>query len=312
MRIAIIGSGAIGCLYGAYLSRKNEVYMICRRKEAADAIRRDGLTVHEPDGSAVRYAEAKAILTGECPGSFDLTVIIVKSFDTENAISANLDLVRNSRMLMTLQNGGGNDAVLARYVPMERVIIGTTRHNSVNLGNGNIRHSGSGTTFIGSNVEDADLSEVAAAFEEAGFETVVSDDIQRIVWSKLFVNLSINSFTAITGTPIGAMVESEYAWSYAETLVREAIDVAAAEGIRFSAGEVLESIRKTCLEVASGYSSMSQDVMNCRKTEVDRINGFVVERAKVHNIPAPYNAFVQNLIHVIESTYPYRKQKPAD
>lgn len=134
-------------------------------------------------------------------------------------------------------------------------------------------------------------------------ETIVSDDIQRIIWSKLFVNLSINSFTAITKSPIGSMIDNVHSWFFAEKLICEAIDVAEAEGQHFSYLEVLDSVHKTCETVSTGFSSMSQDIMNCRKTEIDVINGFVVDRANAHNVPAPYNTFVRNLIHAIENTY---------
>ncbi|MBO4336978.1 MAG: 2-dehydropantoate 2-reductase [Lachnospiraceae bacterium] len=303
MRIAIIGSGAIGCLYGAYLSRDNEVYMLCRRQKVADSINRDGLTIFEPDGTEGRYPNVRACLSGECSADVDLIIVIVKGADTKSAMEANLNIIRDDTWVMTLQNGGGNDMRLAEFVPMERIIIGTTRHNSVNLDNGNVRHSGSGATHIGSNVKGTDLSAIANVFEKAGLETVVSDDIQRIIWSKLFVNLSINTFTAITKSPIGSMIDNEYAWNFAEKMICEAIDVAEAEGQHFSYLEILDSVHKTCEAVSTGFSSMSQDVMNCRKTEVDVINGFVVERASVHNVPAPYNTFVRNLIHSIENTY---------
>ena len=85
--------------------------------------------------------------------------------------------------------------------------------------------------------------------------------------------------------------------------VADAIDVAEAEGHHFSYREVLNSIHKTCEDVAEGFPSMLQDIMNCRRTEVDAINGYVVERARAHNVPAPYNTFVRNLIHAIENTY---------
>ncbi len=151
--------------------------MLCRRKSVADAIERDGLTVFEPDGSVGCYMTVHGCLSGECPGPVDLAIIIVKASDTATAIEANLNIIGDKTLVMTLQNGGGNDRIIARYVPMERVVIGTTKHNSVNLDNGNIRHSGSGDTCIGSNVPDADLSGIVRLFEEAGLATVVSDDI---------------------------------------------------------------------------------------------------------------------------------------
>lgn len=303
MKIAIIGSGAIGCLYGAYLSRNNDVCMICRRQETAEAIERDGLLVYEPDRKCHTYKNVRAFLSGECTEIVDLAIIIVKTSDTRNSIESNLAMIGENTLVMTLQNGGGNDQILSEYVPMERIILGTTRHNSVNLGNGVIRHSGSGETYIGSNADNKDIESVADAFNNAGLDTVISDDIKRIIWSKLFVNLSINTFTAITKAPIGFLIDNDYSWFYPEKLIREAIDIAAAEGIRFDSEDVLKQLRKTCEEVGSGFSSMSQDVMNARMTEVDSINGYVVERGKAHGVSVTYNEFVVNLIHAIEQSY---------
>ena len=104
---------------------------------------------------------------------------------------------------------------------MERILVGTTRHNSVNLDKGNIRHSGSGVTFIGSNTNSSCADDIVGVFNKSGLESEKSDDIQRIIWSKLFVNLSINSFTAITKAPIGSMIENEHAWFFAEKLIHE-------------------------------------------------------------------------------------------
>lgn len=303
MKIAVLGSGAIGCLYGAYLSKNNDVHMICRRQKVMDAINKEGLTVFEPDGSKVSYPKVQASLSGECQADVDLILVIVKAFDTESAMEANRNLIKDHTMIMTLQNGGGNDLKLAEFVPMDRVIIGTTRHNAVNLDNGNIRHSGSGTTYIGSNIKGTELGEIARTFKEAGLETIVNDDIQRIIWSKLFFNLSANTFTAITKAPFGTLIHDDYAWGFAKKLISEAIEVAKAEGQHFSLQEVLDYVHSTCEAVATGFSSMSQDVMNCHKTEIDAITGFVVDRANAHHVPAPCNTFVRDLVHSIENTY---------
>jgi 2-dehydropantoate 2-reductase len=317
MKIAIIGSGAIGCLFGAYLSKNNEVHMICRRQKVADTINIEGLTIFEPDEPTGHYTDVTAHLSGQYTDNVDLVMIVVKGADTDEAIRVNKSLFQEHTMVMTLQNGGGNDLKLSQYVPMERIIVATTRINAVNLDNGNVRHSGYGITHMGSNIKGTDLKRFADAFNEAGFETIISDDIQHIIWNKLFVNLSINTFTSITKAKIGSMIDNEYAWNYAEKMICEAIDVAEAEGHHFSYREVLNSIHKTCEDVAGGFPSMLQDIMNCRRTEVDAINGYVVDRARAHNVPAPYNTFVRNLIHAIESTYkeqvrPQIKYKEGD
>ena len=304
MKIAIIGSGAIGCLYGAYLSKNNDIYMLCRREKVRDSINKNGIIVYKTDGTKEVFKDhIKAFVSGECDEIMDLIIVIVKTYDTKTSIEPNLKMIGDKTMVMTMQNGGGNDLVLNEYVPMERIIIATTRHNVVNLDNGNIRHSGGGETYIGSNIRGIDLSDIEKEFKDAGFETIVSDDIQRIIWSKLFVNLSANSFTAITKSQIGHMVDNDNSWFFADKLICEAIDIAKAIGLEFSKEEVLKSVHDLCKVVATGLTSMSQDVMNCRKTEIDSINGFVVRTAKSHNLEAPYNELICNLVHAIEHTY---------
>lgn len=303
MKIAIIGSGAIGCLFGGHLSKKNDVHMICRRQVVADSINTEGIVIYELDGSKQVYSDVKAYVSGQCDTKMDLVVVIVKSMDTDTSMEENTGLIGEDTLVMTLQNGGGNDARLAKHVSPEKVIIGITRNNCVNLGNGNIRHSNHGSSIIGTDAEGIDVESIARMFTECGLETEVSDNIHRIIWNKLFVNMTSNAFTAILKSNIGTMIQNENNWSFAEKLIAETIEVARAEGHEFSYDEVTSTVRRLCEGASEGFTSMSQDVMNCRKTEIDSINGFVVERAKVHGLPATYNEFVVNLIHSIEGTY---------
>ncbi len=305
MKIAVIGSGAMGCLYGAYLSEKNQVIMIDSYRPQAEAIARNGIRVVETDGSEKIYKErVSACLSGECREEVELVIVFVKSTATEAALEENKALFGESTFVLTLQNGAGNDRKVAKYVRAENILVGTSKHNAVNLGNGATRHGGSGATTIGSNAHCREaVDKVAAVFRESGLLTETSDDIQRIIWSKLFVNLSVNAFTAITETPIGYLAQNAYAWNFAKRLIYEAVEVAEADGTYFDRREVLEMVRKVCVDDANGYSSMYQDRKRRIKTEIDAINGAVVEQAKLYGVPTPYNAIIVDLIHAIEGAY---------
>lgn len=126
-------------------------------------------------------------------------------------------------------------------------------------------------------------------------------------WSNLFVNLSINTFTTITETPIAYMIENQYAWDFAEKMICEAVDVAEADGTHFSYMEVLDMVHHVCENAGKGYSSMYQDVKRCIPTEIDAINGAIVEQARRYNVSVPYNSLIVDLIHAIEGAYKYRK-----
>ena len=304
MKIVVIGAGAMGCLYGAALSKKNEVIMIDSFSKQVDAINKDGIKVINIDESVSEYKNIKAYMSGEYTESVDLVILFVKSTYTQEALEANKKLFSPSTLVMTLQNGAGNDRKIANYVEKENIIIGTSTHNAVNKGMGTTKHTAYGLTTIGSNYGQKDkLKKLDDLFNEIGFDLVVSDDIQRLIWSKLFVNLSINTFTALIQTNIGYMAKNKAAWDFAKRLVYEAVEVAEADGTYFDRREALESVRQVCIKAGDGYSSMYQDRKNKVRTEIDAINGSIVEQAKLYGVPTPYNAIIVDLIHAVEGSY---------
>ena len=308
MNIVVIGAGAMGCLYGAYLSKQNHVVMLDVYEPQVQAINEKGITVCEEDGTEQHFGNVEAYKSGCYNQQADLVIVFVKSTYTQDSLIENKNLFGDNTIVMTLQNGAGNDRKIAKYVKKENIIIGTSKHNSVNLGNATICHSGTGVTTIGSNLEEnKNLSVIEELLEQAGFHAAISNDIQRIIWSKLFVNLSINTFTAITQAPIISMIESQYAWDFAEKMICEAVDVAEADGTHFSYMEVLNMVHHVCEDAGKGYSSMYQDVKKCIPTEIDAINGAIVEQARLYNVPVPYNTLIVDLIHAIEGSYKYHK-----
>ena len=312
MKIVVIGAGAMGCLYGAYLSEKNDVTLVDAYAPQVQAINQHGITVVEPDSTEHAYPHVRACLSGQCGEAADLVILFVKSTMSAKALEENKALFRPETIVMTLQNGAGNDRKIARYVAPENVIIGTSKHNAVNLGQGRTRHGGPGVTTIGSNHNaQENLARVAQLLQDSGLEVDICDDIQRVIWSKLFVNLSINTFTAITETPIGFMIQNKYAWDFAKRLIYEAVDVAEEDGTYFDRREVLSSVRQVCENAAAGYSSMYQDRKRGVLTEIDAINGAIVEQAKLYGIATPYNALIVDLIHAIEGGDRFNREQAA-
>ncbi|MFI3226091.1 MAG: 2-dehydropantoate 2-reductase [Clostridia bacterium] len=306
MKIAIIGAGAMGCLYGGYLSKKHDVIMVDSYEPQVDALNKNGIIIEQNDNSSEVFSNVKAYLSGNCDKVVDLIIVFVKSTYTEQALAQNKALFHENTLVMTLQNGAGNDRKIAQYIDPLNIIVGTSKYNAVNLGDGKTRHAATGATTIGSNHNQTDKLEVIKnTFEECGFEICISDDIQRIIWSKLFVNLSVNTFTALIETPIGYMVQDKYAWDFAKRLIYEAVEVAEADGTYFDRREALEMVKKVCYDAGDGYSSMYQDRKKRVEMEIDAINGAIVEQAKMYGVPTPYNSIIVDLIHALEGAYKF-------
>lgn len=304
MKIGVIGAGAMGCFFGGKFAKKNEVVFLDSFEPQINSINQNGITIEEYNGETENYKNVFAYKSGEYKLSFDLIIILVKSTATNAALEANKHLFRSDTIVLTMQNGAGNDRKIAQFVKKENIIIGTTTNNCTNLGNATTRHNGPGYTTIGSNFNNKGvLDKICALFNEINEEVIISDDIQRVIWTKLFVNLSINTFTALIQTPIGYMVKNEHAWNFAKRLIYEAVEVAEADGTYFDRREALEMVRNVCIQAGNGYSSMYQDRMRKVKMEIDAINGAIVEQAKLYGVPTPYNSLIVDLIHAVEGAY---------
>ena len=300
MRIAVIGAGAMGALYGGYLSRQNDVLLVDVNQAQVDAINEKGMAIREPDGSMTQ-CRPKAAVNTQGMEPVDVVVLFVKAMYSRAALQANSSLIGPDTYLMTLQNGSGHEETLLEFVPRDRVIIGTTQHNCAVLGPGEIRHGGSGKTCIGLlDGQSRRIAHIADMFSACGLETVCEDDVQRLIWNKLFTNVSASVLTGILQTPLGYIVENEHAWTLCELLVREAVDVAAGDGYIFDAEEKIADVRAVCERSPKGLISIYADLRDGRKTEVDTISGSVVRAGKRNGMGAPTHETIVSLVHALE------------
>ena len=301
MRIAVLGAGAMGSLYGGYLSRKHDVILVDVNRAVVDAINANGVTIHEPDGSVTVCHPLGAVSTaGMAP--VDLIIVFVKAMFSESALSNNRGLIGPDTCIMTLQNGSGHEDTLTKFVDRAHVVIGTTQHNSAVVGPGEIRHGGSGITHVGCIEGDISrLQYIADAFCESGLEADCSADVQKLIWGKMFTNVSASVLTGVLQVPLGFIASDANAWALCETLVREAVAVAAGEGLEFDAEEKVAEVRRVCENSPAGITSICADLSKGRRTEVDTISGSVVRASRRNGVPAPTHAAMVALVHAMEA-----------
>ena len=301
MRIAVLGAGAMGSLYGGYLSRKHDVILVDVNRAVVDAINANGVTIHEPDGSVTVCHPLGAVSTaGMAP--VDLIIVFVKAMFSESALSNNRGLIGPDTCIMTLQNGSGHEDTLTKFVDRAHVVIGTTQHNSAVVGPGEIRHGGSGITHVGCIEGDVSrLQYIADAFCESGLEADCSADVQKLIWGKMFTNVSASVLTGVLQAPLGFIASDKNAWALCETLVREAVAVAAGEGLEFDAEEKVAEVRRVCENSPAGITSICADLSKGRRTEVDTISGSVVRASRRNGVPAPTHAAMVALVHAMEA-----------
>ena len=292
----------MGCLFGSFLSEKHEVIMLEQSEERIDALNRHGITVEEADGSRKHYPMT-AVKSGTPIDGVELVIVFVKATVAEAALSANRGLFGANTAVLTLQKGLGNDEIIEKFVKKEQIFLGTTRHNCVVTGTDSIFHSGDGVTKIGSLSGAADRAKaIVAAFTDCGVDMVYREDVRRLLWDKLFINMTLNSLSSILECRLYEIYHNPYAWALATRIVEEAIAVAAADGEVFEKQKVLESVKNLCEGAKNGYASMVQDRRAGRRTEIDFINGAVVRYGKKYGIATPVNEAVVGFVHAYEES----------
>ncbi len=309
MQINIIGTGAMATLFAARLSSVANIAMIGSWQDAIDTIRRDGITI-ENDGHYSGVHTATDPL--DAPAA-DLAIVLVKTYKTDVAAPIAAKSLKSDGIALTLQNGLGNVEILAQHVGIDRAMLGVTMQGSTLLGPGHIRTSGRGATHLGyMPIEraapsdfslDARAYELTALFNAAGLIAHVSADIHGLVWGKVIVNAGINSLTAILRIPNGALVESPDTLELMRLISNEAYAVTKAKGIVLPYPDPFERVKQVATLTATNFSSMLQDVMGKRPTEIDAINGKIVEHGRALGIPTPINVVVASLIRAISSNY---------
>lgn len=303
MKVTVIGSGAMGSLFGSLLAQSGqEVVLIDIRQDHIDAIITQGLGIES--GGTFRRMTIKASGDLQDGKNADLVIIFVKSPQTREAAVSALECLTDTGSVLTLQNGMGNADIISQIISPNRVIAGTTSHGATLLGPGLIRHAGVGPTTIGSWVKTANtgLEPVKQVFCQAGIDTQIQDDIHLIVWKKLIINIGINAITALTGIKNGQITDHPPTGKLVRAAVQEACDVALAHGIMLPP-DMIDHVYAAASATGSNRSSMGQDVDHNRPTEIDAINGAVVRLAHEKKIPVPVNQTLTALIQTLQNNY---------
>lgn len=301
MKIAIIGSGAMGCLYGAYLGRNREkVWLNDVWDEHVTEINVHGLSVVSPDESFISYPQATTIVTDI--GKVDLIIVCLKSnYTAEAALIAEV-LAKPDSVILTIQNGLGNAEQLAEFLGAERILIGETTMGSSVLEPGHIMHGGLKTTHIGAFTgEHSRLADVVNIFNRSGLPAEVTNNVQSLLWSRLIIQAGINAVTAVSGVTNGQLLHSPYALKLAEMVVGEAKKVAKAAGIPLLYEDPATEMHEYAKSMMEHYSPMLQDVMHKRHTEIDATNGMIVREGRRLGVATPVNETLTLAIKTIDS-----------
>lgn len=304
MKVAVVGPGALGCLIAGFLKvkTKEDIRLVDNSPERAKRIREGGIRI---DGMSSVFTAIDVSADPKEVGPCDLVFVCVKSYSTEDACKDIKYLVSEKTFILTLQNGIGNVQVLNDHFGPERVIAGVTNHGATLVGPGHVRHAGKGDTVIGmyNGKVLGPVRDAASLLAKCGFETKVSKDIDSVMWSKLIINVGINALTAITRLKNGMLIKHDGTREIMRSSVQEAMKIIKRKRIKLIYDDPIQKVESVCKATSANVSSMLQDVLNCKRTEIDYINGVITRQAKALSIPTPVNEVLINLVKTIELNY---------
>jgi 2-dehydropantoate 2-reductase len=301
--IAVVGAGAVGCFFGGRLAQAGHPVTLIGRPSHVDAINRDGLWIDSQDSCGAIPVRASVAVSDAA--NADLILLAVKSADTVAVAKTLSTVLRPDALILSLQNGVDNCARLRPYIV--QTAFPAVVYVAVGMqGPGRVKHFGRGELVIGdpesssSSPSEDSLRMIARVFESAGIPCAVSPEIKRALWKKFLVNCTYNGISALGQIPYGKMVQVPQIQSLIEALTAEFIQVAQAEGVDLSPEEAALANQTIAQTMPGQRSSTAQDLARGKPTEIDYLNGVVVEIAHRHGISVPNHRAIHGLVKMLE------------
>lgn len=294
MKIGIVGGGAVGLTYAAFLAPVASIVIKTRGQAQANNINEEGVTLTLA-GESEEITGITASIDMAALKDCDAIVVALKSYDTEAAAQELTKIIGKDTPVVSLQNGLQAIVILKRTMDNpDRVFAGVTyigakRSDDRSVGLGVNRRT----------VIDSKAGSVLDAFAKSRFGVEASDNIRQAVWDKMVLNNGQNALSAATNLSVKQMLETPECISIASELLNELQAVGEAEGLTFDYTP-LDKLKDNWTGGLDFYPSMWQDLHACKRTEIDAINGAISKLGKAHNIATPYNDMMTSLIKVLE------------
>lgn len=298
----VLGTGSMACLWAANLAASgHEVSLIARDRSRHAAYH--GITLESAAGG--EHFEP-VLETRESATPIAQLLVCTKAYDALDALAGIARRLAPEAAVVLLQNGMGFHDEALSLVGGARLFCALSTEGAWCPAPFHVRHAGRGVTLLGRYPRGPheEAQALARALPTRRLEIRPVDDIEHEMWRKLAVNCTINALTAVHGCPNGALLEPGAAGEEFAALCAETATVLEALGQRAIAAELPTSAAEVARRTATNRSSMLQDVLARRRTEIDYINGFLCRRAEAAGVPCPFNRTLCAKVHALEQGYP--------
>ncbi|MGA8943208.1 MAG: 2-dehydropantoate 2-reductase [Thermoactinomyces sp.] len=303
MKIAVWGGGSLGLLWSARLADKfDRLLLVTRTGRQAEAINRNGIDLTTVDGKQkkLRVRARQVDLVGE-DAPFDVILVMVKQIHLGKVFPLLQQVVHPNTLVLFFQNGWGHQSLLEELSCKCRTCLVVTTEGALKHGDYRVSHTGKGISRVG--VFPGKQTDVPSGLSELlakGFFQYDQNILQR-VWEKLAINCVVNPLTAWYEIRNGELLNSKYD-EEKKSILTEVIHVVSLEENRLSEQKMWKQIHQVCRHTAMNFSSMLQDIKNKRPTEIEFMNGAIVNLGRKHGVETPANRLWVSRIREKESS----------
>jgi len=300
VRVLIVGTGAVGGYFGAKLARFGHDVVFTARGENLEALRRRGLTIEQTDGN-LHVDGIRAVESPRGEGPFGLVLVCVKVQHTETALAGLSAEIQSHALVLSLQNGVESEEAIERLLGLPELLRGTAYVGVELVSPGVIHHTSGGTIVVGEidGRRSERLESLERLLRDAAIDVIVPPDIRRAKWQKLAWNASFNLVSALSGAPIGGILDSPEARRVIETVMAEVEAVAAAESVPFEV-EYIPRVLKLAERLHRAVRpSTLQDRDKRKPLEHDALTGAVVRFGERHGIATPMSRTLDRLARLV-------------
>jgi len=299
LKIAIVGTGAMGSVYAALLASAghHEVWAIDTWREHVDAIRTRGLRLEGASGD--RTVKLNASTEARDAGTCDLVILATKAMHVAKAAESLKPLLKSDTPVLSIQNGLGGPDTAASVLGKEKVIVGVVGGFGASMrAPGHAHHNGMELVRLGEfgGPITARLKKVEDVWKSAGFRVKLFDDIDQLVWEKLLCNCAYSGPCGIAGCTVGEVMDDPDLAQVSAACATEGFAIAKKKGVRLGFDDPVAYVRDFGAKIPAARPSVLLDLMAKRKSEIDVINGAIPRVAKELGAEAPVNEAITALV----------------
>ncbi|MGC9462158.1 2-dehydropantoate 2-reductase [Vibrio genomosp. F10] len=293
MNIVVLGPGAIGALWASHLNSSGHNVSLWSRSSCPN------ISIQLDDNHNQTYLNQHSLALNNA----DLLLVTVKSWQVQEALEPLLESLHHDCIILFMHNGMGAVDPLRSQLNAHPVLLATTTHGALKLNDTKVSHTGQGATQVGPyNHRGQQCQFMTDVLNHALPSVTWNDNITAALWQKLAINCAINPLTAIEQCRNGQLAGEPYQQRL-NAIIEEVAQVIQAEGISLSSETLSSTVTTVIQATADNYSSMRQDIFYQRKTEIDFITGYLIDKAAQHRITTPENDKLYKAIKHIELSW---------